>query len=159
MPSVPTEFTPEINEDFYNKLARGIQDQGARNVGTARSEALSRGLSGDAFEASAVGTARNNTSNQINDLNSGMNFELAGLQRDERLRGQSRDWQVQDRDFSANESEKNRALQERLARLGYSFQSDMANTQRRWNQQDFLPNLGSYAGGAAADAGFAKLFL
>lgn len=128
MPSAPQEFTPELNEDLYNKMARKISQNGAADVGNARGEALSRGLTGDPFEASAVGEARNNTTNQLNDLYTGMNYDVAGKAREERLMGQTRGYQVEDRNFSAAESDKNRALQERLARLGYAFNADQATT-------------------------------
>lgn len=133
------EFTPEINQDFYNKLARPIAQQGAERQGQARGEALARGLSGDPFEASAVGAARTGTDNALADLSAGIAYQGAGMQREERLRGQSRDWQVEDRNFGAAEQAKNRDLQERLARLGYDFQSDQASTanRRSWQQLPF----------------------
>lgn len=149
--AAPQEFTPEIDQAFRNRLAYGIQQQGAADQGQARSDALARGLTGDPFEASAVGAARNNTSNQLNSLDSGLAYENAGLQRDERLRTQARGWQVQDQSNAS-------ALQTRLAQMGYANQNQMQqnifkheNSQAPWSLAAGIAGsaAGAYSGGLA----------
>lgn len=150
MPSTPLEFTPEITEDYYKKMARPIEERGASNVGLARSEALSRGLTGDPFESTGVGAARAGTSKELSDLYSGINFDVAGLARGERL---TKEGQT----FQAGESEKNRAFEERMARLGYGNQRDMLAQQNRYAQQQLPWQIGGQALGIGAGYGLAKL--
>lgn len=131
----PQEFTPELNEDFVNRLAGRAEARGAVRQGQARSEALSRGLEGDVFESSAVGGARAETDQEIKDIEGDFAYNVAGLAREERLGKQNRGYEVEDRNFSAGEAEKNRALQERLARLGYDFQQNRDDTSFRRSYQ------------------------
>lgn len=147
--SGPTEFTPEVNEDFYNKLARGIQTQGDQQVGQARGEALSRNLTGDPFEASATAMTRANTGNQLSDLKASTQYNVAGMARDERMMNTQRGWTKEDQSFSAGEADKNRAMQERLARLGYSFQQDQSNTNFNRGMQMLPYQFAAGAGGTA----------
>ena len=147
------EFTPEINEDFYNRLSRRISERGAQDVGRARGEALSRGLTGDPFEASAVGSARSATSNELADLDANLSYNVAGLQRQERLGKEQRGYQVEDRDLGFAESVKNRDFQERMARLGYDQQRDMEALQNRRAYQGAIANAGVGIGKSLISAG------
>ncbi len=137
-------------------MATRIGDRGAQNVGLARSEALSRGLEGDPYEASAVGRERAATSGQLADLDADIGYKTAGLQREERLTGEGRQYQSgeneRSRAFTAAESEKNRNFQERLARLGYDQQRDMEAVGNRREYQRFIRDKGydSAVGGAKA---------
>lgn len=153
------EYTPEINEDFYNRLSRRTSERGAQAVGQARSEALARGLEGDPFEASAVGSARAGTSNELADLDANLNYNVAGLRREERLGQQQRGYQVEDRDFRAAQDERQRNFTERLARLGYAaadqLQSDKEGKEYRRGYQNFIRQEGynTALGGAKFAAG------
>ena len=152
------EYTPEVTEDFYNRLAQRIQKRGGQDVGLARSEALSRGLQGDPYEGSAVGAARRGAGEQLGDLESSLAYNVAGLQREERLgkEGQA---------YESAESEKSRAFQERMAKMYQAYEADQANTQYRRSYQSALwqaplnlltLGMGSYLGGRGAAAGKAK---
>lgn len=151
MASAPKEYTPEITEDYYDTLSRKIQQRGDADVGRARGEALARGRAGDPFETSAVGMSRAGTSQELGDLYAGLNWNVAGLQREERLGGV-------ERDFQAGEAEKERGFRETMAKRGYDFQNDFANTQNRRSQQAALWQIplgaGSKALGAWAGGGF-----
>jgi len=146
MPSAPLEFTPELTQDFYNKLARPIQQQGAADVGTARSESLARGLTGDPFEAQMTGAARANTANQLSDTWANMNYAQAGLQEQERMTGQQNTWQ-------AEQSALNRQTELQMAAQGYANTRDLLATQNRYAQQQAPWNiLGSAVGTAGGIA-------
>lgn len=139
------EFTPEITEDLYNKLSRGIQKRGDLAVGQARGEALARGRAGDAFETSAVGGARAATRQSLADLDAGINFDIAGLSRQERLIGEGRD-------YASGEAAKERDFREMMAKRGYDWQRDMLNTQNRQSMQAALwqiPLQGAFKAGGA----------
>lgn len=142
MPSAPQEYTPEITEEFYNKLSRPIQQRTAERAGAKRGEALARGLAGDPWEASAVGGAEAEGDQQLSDLYSKLNYDVAGLQRDERLTGE-------DRAFRRAEAHDARAFQEKMARLGYQ------ESQAQWGREknlgwQKLPFELAAGGGAAA---------
>ncbi len=139
----PSEFTPEITSDLYNTLSKRISQRGVTTAGQARSEMLARGLGGDPSEASAVGIARNNTNNELDSLDANLNYNVAGLQREDRIH-------QGDQDFSAAESAKDRDFRERMARMGYDWQGDQANTANRRSQQAALWQIPL---GAAAKAG------
>lgn len=147
----PKEFTPEVNEDFYQSLARKIKDRGITRAGTARSEALSRGLGGDPYEASAVGLANQGTDAELGDLESNLAYNVAGLGREERLGQQARGYEVEDRNFGAAEADKDRAFRERMARMGMDWQGDQANTANRRSMQAALWQIP--LGGAAMGLG------
>lgn len=140
---MPIEFTPEITENFYNRLAKRISDRGSQRQGLARGQALERGLTGDPWEASAVGVAGNQTSQELADLDAKLSYDVAGLGREERLGQERRGYQVEDRDFAAAEDEKRRAFEERLM----NRQGDMENTRNRRNLQSSLWQLPGQIGG------------
>lgn len=145
----PMEFSPEITDEFMNKLTRPIQDRTAQRVGQARGEALERGLSGDAWEASAVGLAKGEGDRQETDVRADAAFQLAGLSRQERLGKEARGYDVEDRNFAANERATDRALQERLARLGYDFQQSQSDTDFRRSYQMLPWQIGAQGAGLA----------
>src|SRR3990167_10361316 len=123
----PFEFTPELDEAFYQRLARRTGEREARNVGLARSEALARGQAGDPLETSLTGEARSQASQELSDIGLGLGLESAGRRREERLIGEGRT-------FETGEAEKDRAFRERMSRLGYEFQTSLADTEYRRNK-------------------------
>ena len=131
------EFTPEITEEFRRKLARPIEERTAQGIGLARGEALERGLTGDPFEASAVGAARQGGAQSLANLEADLAYGQAGLQREERLLGEGRRYQTGEREasqlFGTGEGEKNRAFQERMARLGYDFEQGMRDKENKFS--------------------------
>lgn len=127
------EFTPEVNEDYFNTLSKRISARGAANEGRGRSEALSRNLGGDPYEGSVVGMAREGTNSELNDLDAGLAFQVAGLNRGERLGNEQReDTQA----FQSGESEKDRQFRERMLHLSNNFADATRNNTRRANKID-----------------------
>lgn len=145
--SRPKEYTPEMTQDFFNSLARPIEEQTSRNVGKARGEALRRGLEGDPFESLGVAKARTEGSNQLADLWSGISMQGAGMARDERLTGEGRDWQSQEaqksRDFMSTEAIANRQFAEHMANVGYDNIRSLEALQNRRGYQTELWNKGA----------------
>lgn len=151
---MPQEFTPEINEDLYNSLSAKIKSRGVTRAGQARSEALSRGLGGDPYEASAVGLANQGTDSELNSLDSNLAYKVAGLNREERLGEKTRGWNVEDREdnqtFDAEQGEIDRAFREKMGRLGYDQRRDMEALQNRRGYQGALWNAGASIVGKVA---------
>jgi len=104
------EYTPELDEKFRSAMTKRISDRGVSRAGAARSEALSRGLGGDPYEASSVGLANQGTDQELNAFDAQLGYNVAGLNREERLGTQQRGYQVEDRNFGAAENEKDRSL-------------------------------------------------
>lgn len=131
----PREFSPELNEDLYNTLAKRITARGVTQAGQARSEALGRGLGGDPYEASAVGLARQGTNDELGNLDADLAYRAAGLNRDERIGRENReDTQL----FQAGESEKDRNFRETMAKRQMDWQGDQTNTENRRGMQAAL---------------------
>ena len=149
------EFTPEINEDFYGRLAGRIARRTDAGVGQARGEALARGRQGDAFETSAVGMARGRGAEELNDLDAELAYKLAGMQREERL---TKEGQV----FQAGESQKDREAEEREREfnwLRYGGQAaDAAKTANRRAYQGALWSAGASAAGNVIGRGIGSMF-
>ena len=150
---MPKEFTPEITEDFYNRLASGIEKRGAQNVGLARSEALSRGLTGDPYEAAAVGSARQGTSQQLGDLGADLAYKVAGFGREERLGRERMDFESKE---SAKAFERQLGLQDLMATRQHGWDADAANTANRRGYQSALWQLPVGAVGAGLGAGLGR---
>ena len=110
--ALPKEYTPELNEALYNRMAQRIETRGGADVGRARSEALSRGLQGDPFETSQVNSAREGTRQELNEFDLNLTDRLAGLGREERLIGE-------DRAYRSTETQKDRDWRERMEDLRY----------------------------------------
>jgi len=146
----PKEFTPEISEDYYNRLAGRIQKRGEQSVGLARGEALAAGREGDPYEGVLTGAARSSTSRELADLDANLAYQLAGLGREERLIGEGRGWQSAE---SQKEFERDTAFRERMARLNETWQDEAESTANRRQMQQALWSLPATLIGAGA--GFA----
>lgn len=151
---MPKEFTPEISEDFYKRLASRIQERGVSREGQAIGEALERGRSDDPYLAASVGSARAQTSGELADLEAKLAYDVAGLGRQERLIGE-------EREFGSAEAEKERAFREQMmrlqAQLGGEEYGRREALQNRRGYQSALWNLGaglagSYLGGPGGGA-------
>jgi hypothetical protein len=151
------EFTPELEEGFLRRLTGGIQKRGDMARGNARREALDRGLEGDVWESSKVGLEEMDTREQIGNTEADFAYNLAGLRRDERLQGQQRKYQVEDRDFAAGEAQKERDFNERMTRFGYGLYGDRMRTQNRYDAQASLWNTGARLGGLGIAKGFSLI--
>jgi len=153
----PQEYTPELTEEFYKRMAKPIEEETARNIGLARSEALARGLEGDPFEAIAVSGARKAGTESLADLYAKLGWQGAGWGREERLGREGREWNAGEsekaRAWQGAESEKQRAFRERLANLQYQWQRKLL----RESQPDFWDYLGQGLG-TAGSFGLGKLF-
>ncbi len=142
--SLPFEYTAEINEAFYQKLARPIKAAGATDLGQMRGSAVERGITGDMWEGAAEAGIRNNTANKLSDLNADMGFNIAGLQRDERLTKENRAFTTSERtasqDWNSGEAAKGRTFQEYMAQLGYG------NDEKNRSQQEESGLIGALGG-------------
>ena len=143
---MPKEFTPEVTEDFYTRLAGRIQKRGEADEGRAMSEALARGRADDLYLQSAVGGVRGRTREQLADLDADLAYKVAGMNREERL-GQ------QEQKFTAEQAQLDREAQERAARYGYQVQREMERLRNRRGYQSALWGLGGAALGYAAGGG------
>lgn len=125
------EFTPELNQKFYESLAGGIRRRGNEGIGTARSGALARGLTGDPYEGSAVGAVEAGTNQELGELDAGLAYKAAGLNREERLQNQYR---TEDFNRARARDIWSQGQAEKMARLQYAFQHQQQ--QDLFNQQD-----------------------
>lgn len=160
---MPQEYTPELTQAFYKKMARPIKQRGAQMVGKARGEMLARGMEGDPMEGLMTAGARAGTSQELADLYTGMGMQGAGMRREERLGETQRGWQTGERvggqewetgervggqEWRSAEGEKSRAFNERMARIQHERMQDMAKTAQRRKYQEAL-----WTGGAGLAAG------
>lgn len=168
MPAYPPEYTEEMNKNFYESLARPVEERTNLNVGKARSEALARGMEGDPFESLGVASARNQGAQQLGDLWSGISMQGADRAREERMTnlnredtqaygaeqaGLGRTWQSGEsklgRDWQSGESQKGRDWQSGENAVGRNFQEKMTQTnydnavglQNRANRQGYQSEL------------------
>lgn len=149
--SRPKEYTPELTQDFFNSLARPIEEQTRSNVGKARGEALRRGLEGDPFESLGVAKARTEGSNQLADLWSGISMQGAGMAREERVGRENReDTQAYGaeqsqlgRDWQSGENAANRSFSERMAQINYDNDVGLMKRKNRYDYQSELWNTGA----------------
>ena len=155
--SMPQEYTPEMNKDFFESLARPIEERTNLNVGKARSEALARGMEGDPFESLGVASARNQGAQQLGDLWSGISMRGADRAREERMTNLNREdtqafsaEQAQfGRDWQSGENAENKRFQERMAQINYD--NDVA-MNRRENRNAYQSELWNAAAGVARGA-------
>ena len=143
----PLEFSPEISEDYYNRLAGRIQKRGEQSVGLARGEALAAGREGDPYEGVLTGAARSSTSRELADLDANLAYQMAGLGREERLTGEGRVWQAGQ---SKEEFERQSAFQERMARQRNAWEGEAASTASRRQMQQALWQMPFQIGGQVA---------
>lgn len=141
----PREYTPELQQQFYESMARPIEQRTAAGVGRKRGEALSRGLEGDPWETSAVGGVETAGTSALADLWSNISMQGAGMAREERMTGEGRQWQAGQaqigREWQSAEDVKRQAFAERMAEL------DRANQRRM--KRDEGGGWGDIAGMAA----------
>lgn len=133
MDQLPFGFSQDLVDQYRKNLDRPIEEQGAQDVGKARSEALARGLSGDPFESSLTGAARQGTQAQLAGVNSDLAWKMAGLTHGDAQ--QQKGW-----DFQAGQNDQDRAL----SRERMQMERDQANAAE---QGGLFSGLGSIAGG------------
>ena len=136
--SMPKEYTDEMNQNFYESLARPIEERTNVNVGKARSEALARGMEGDPFESLGVASARNSGANQLGDLWSGIAMQGADKARQERMVGEGQAFSSGEaqktRDWTSAENDESRAFSEKMSNLAYD----------QWRGKEALANRRDY---------------
>jgi len=132
------EYTPEITQDYLDRLNKPILQRGTQLVGQARGEALRRGLEGDPFEALRVGEAQTQTTNALADTNANLRYGVAGMQREERMGTENFNRETA---FKSAESEKDRAFQERMTIMQQNYQAALQRAQERAQRRSFWPNL------------------
>lgn len=147
------EYTNEITQDYINSLSRNIKNKGRSSEASARTEALNRGLEGDPYESLSVSSARNNTANELSDLESNTAWNVAGLQRQERLTEEDRTAMQEYNDKVRSEQY---AQDKEMLRLQNQYQKELLKYQKKLNKKsfgsylgDFASNLGSTAAGYA----------
>jgi hypothetical protein len=146
-------YTPEINAEYLKSMQRPVVQQGNVDVGRARGEALRRGLEGDPFEALRVSGAVNNTSNRLTDMNANLAYNVAGLQREERMGTENFNRTTS---FQAGEAEKDRQFKERMAVQERAYQDAIRRAQQRAQRRSFWPNLISNVAATGAGAYLGK---
>lgn len=147
------EFTPELSSSYlYDSLA-GIDQRGREDEGRASAEAASRGLLNQDYEASAIGGVRAGVARDRSKAIGDFNFNVAGLNREERLGDKSRSFAVEDRDFAATEAEKQRAFTEKMARMGYLYNGEQADKNRSGTEQGAMMG-GVFSLGSSALGGY-----
>ena len=143
---MPQEFSPELNESFYNMLAQRIKARGEESAGRAGSEQRARGFeSSDPNMISGVGMARAQTSGELSDLDARLAYERAGLGRQERLIGEERAYQDKN---SAQNFLNQRELAQMTGKMQYDAQGDQNATDYRKAYQSALWQLPGMVGGA-----------
>lgn len=132
----------DAEENFRRRFESGrrlIDEQEQRDIGGARSEALSRGLTGDPFEASAVGMARQDRGRKLLDLETNLASEAFGQSREDRLLREARAFTTSEREgsqgFSAAETEKNRRFQSGESALNRDFASRESAVEREFRDR------------------------
>ena len=142
------EFTPELGADYLAGRLGEIEDLGRVDEGRAVSEAASRGLLGQAYEGSAVGSVRAGVRRDKSRALGDFEMERARLAREERLIGERQD-------YSSSESEKDRAFREKLANMGYEFARGERDAQNRADRISGTQGMiiGGLAGGVSRGLG------
>lgn len=131
MATLAPEFTPELTESFLKGRLDDIGKQESIQEGQATSEAASRGLAGQAYEASLVGSARAGAASERDRAIGAFNYDVANLNRQERLT-------KEERDYSTTESQKERDFQSSMAEKGYAAQRAAARQEHIWGQQGYV---------------------
>lgn len=144
MPTYGSEFSPELDDKWLTRMMARYEQRGAADIGRARGEAIARGAGGDALEGSLVGSARTGLEDRLADLSANTAFQRAGLQREERLIGEGREFDREGWRFQAEERNKDRSFQERMAHLGYQFESDAEAKANRRGYQSLPGKLAAY---------------
>lgn len=108
------EFTPELSKEYLSAGLGDIERYGRRRKGQAVARMGARGLLGQASYGSEIGEAISETGRERSRYIGDFNLKVAGLQREERLTGERREYEM-------TEAEKTRKFQERLANMGYTF--------------------------------------
>ena len=126
---MPFEYSQELDENLLKRLTAQMEQRGASDIGTARSEAIGRGLGGDVYEASAGQAARRGLEDRIGDMTANFGYRSAGLRREERLGEQDRDFTREGWDRQDAQASRERDFSERMSQLGYERdQKDWRNS-------------------------------
>ena len=121
------EMTPEVGQEYLASRLREIGLEGRQAAGQATAGAMARGLGGQAAYGSQMGQVQEGISAQREKTLGDYAYNVAGLQRQERLTDEERAYQ-------SSEKEKDRAMQEKLAQMGYAWQSGEGEAQRGYGK-------------------------
>ncbi len=112
---MPQEYTPELNEDFLERLLRPVKEAGSRRAAATRASFRDRGFGGDFAEFAGGELEDIETAHKVADLSADFNYNVAGLDREERLTREGRDFSVLDREdrqaFDADQRQRDREFQ------------------------------------------------
>lgn len=135
------EFTPELDDAYLKSLLQPIEASRGRRRGAFRRESLERGLTGDPYESAGVQGIETGVDTMKSNLSSQFAYSRAGLQREERLTGEARQ-------FGAGEAEKDRQFRASEAEKARQFAASLSDGRE---DDGFLRSLlglgGSVAGG------------
>jgi hypothetical protein len=146
----PKEYTPELTADFLAGTLDQISDIYRQEEGRATAEAGARGLLGQTQGDMMVGQTRTARARGMSDAILNFNMGVAGLNREERLTREGREWE-------AGEAQKERDAREglavKLANMGYAYGDSSARRDYQYGMKGLVAggigNLVSRGAGAA----------
>ena len=116
---MPQEYSQDLTKELLDSILRPIQEQGSISRQRATSSAIQRGVASDPTGFSLEGLADVETNKLQSDAVSQFQYNLANLGREDRLRSEGREWQLEDvassQEFTSSEAEKSRKFQQMLA--------------------------------------------
>lgn len=145
---MPSEFTPEMDQKYLESLLAPIEQSRQVRRGAFRRDVLERGLAGDPYESSGVAGIETGVDRLKSDVASQFAFQRAGLQREERLTKEGRD-------FASGEAQKARDFQGYQADLDRAVRREDIASRRQSEDDSFLLNLLGI-GGQVAGAYFGR---
>ena len=141
--ALPTGYTPQGVNSYFQGMLQPIQMQTANQVGSAQTSAVARGLAGTPTETGSMGTAKYYGNVAENQAAGNLAMNMAGLSNQDALIANQQNWQAQQASLS-------RQQQTDLARMGYSFQTGANRQQNVWQQQAGVAGMGSALLGGVA---------
>lgn len=142
------EYTPEITAQFRESLRRPEMEREAQNIGKVRGEALRRGMEGDPFESLGVAAERKATGERLSDIDANMAYNVAGMQREERMGAEQFGRQKELTQMQNAQREREMSLQNNYNKEMMKFQNRLQR-KSMWEQlpgQILGTGLGMYTG-------------
>lgn len=133
------EYTPELTSEFLSGRLADIEDLYREEEGRRTAELGARNLLGQTQGDMAIGQVRGKRVRALSDAITGFNMDVAGLNREERLTREGREWE-------AGEAQKERDAREglavKLANMGYAYGDASARRDMIRGQQGMLYGAG-----------------
>lgn len=122
------EYTKELSESFLANLLNQKSKAQTTAVGLARKEGEAEGLVGQAATGSRVGAAVAEYDTGLDNAVENFNLDVAGKKREERLTDE-------ERMYRDTERQKTEEFQKSLASMGYIFQDQQREANRKERSQ------------------------